>query len=130
MLQLVRHRLRRFSSIALLAIFGLALAPTISHALNHARGGSIFNEVCTPEGMKQLSVDMADAGNSSNAPALNHMEHCPLCGLTAASLAVAASGSGPLAFSSASASERSSRSARQRDLPRRHQRTGTGWPAR
>ena len=83
MLHQLRYRLRRLSTIAMLAIFGLAFAPTISHALNHARGDSIFNEICTPEGMKQMVVDTAEQGDSSGAPTVNHMDHCPLCGLTA-----------------------------------------------
>ncbi|MBK7617208.1 MAG: DUF2946 domain-containing protein [Vitreoscilla sp.] len=89
MLHQLRYRLRRLSSIAMLAIFGLAFAPTISHALNHARGDSIFNEICTPEGMKQMSADTADQGDSSGPPALNHMDHCPLCGLTAGGMVMA-----------------------------------------
>lgn len=75
--------------MAFLAIFGLAFAPTISHALNHAQGGSVFTEICTPEGMTQMAADSADQGESSNAPALNHLEHCPLCGLAAGGMATA-----------------------------------------
>lgn len=74
--------------MAFLAIFGLAFAPTISHALNHARGDSVFNEICTSEGMKQVAVDAADPGEGSGAPSLNHLEHCPLCGLSACGMAM------------------------------------------
>jgi hypothetical protein len=88
----LRYRLRRLSTIAFLAIFGLVFASTVSHALNHARGDSLFNEICTPEGMKQMSAetaDTADLGDSSSLPALNHMDHCPLCGLTAGGMILA-----------------------------------------
>lgn len=71
--------------MAFLAIFGLAFAPTISHALNHAQGNSVFTEICTPEGMKQMAADPAEG---SGAPSLNHMEHCPLCGLAAGGMAM------------------------------------------
>lgn len=72
--------------MAFLAVFGLAFAPTVSHALNHAQGSSAFNEICTPEGMQQMAADSADQGEHSSAPSLNHLEHCPLCGLAACGL--------------------------------------------
>jgi hypothetical protein len=83
-LPLLRHRLRRLSMIAFLAIFGLALAPTISHALNHARNASVFNEICS-QGMQQMVAGQADTGGDGQAA--KHMEHCPLCSLSAAAMA-------------------------------------------
>jgi hypothetical protein len=77
--------------MAFLAIFALALAPTISHALNHAQGSSFLTEICTPEGMKQMAADSADPVEGSGAPSLNHMEHCPLCGLAAGGMAMTSS---------------------------------------
>lgn len=81
MLEILRHRLRRLSWIALLAIFGLAFAPAISHALAHG-GGSAWTEVCTPRGMKLVALD--ETGAADPTPTLagsSHLEHCPLCAL-------------------------------------------------
>jgi hypothetical protein len=80
----LRHLLRRLSWIALLAIFGLALAPTISHALAAASGQSAYTEICTPQGTRLVALD--DAGGLQQpvgpaSPSLGHMDHCPLCGL-------------------------------------------------
>lgn len=92
----LRQPLRRLTWVALIAIFGLALAPTISHALAHAQGGSVWAEVCTPQGMKLVAAADASAdvdADGQPAPAdgtasLNHLEHCPLCGLSGAALAL------------------------------------------
>jgi len=66
--QALRHRLRRLSLIAFLAIFGFALAPTLSHALAAANP---WAELCS-----------AAADGKAPAPAQGaaHLEHCPLCG--------------------------------------------------
>lgn len=70
--------------IAFLAVFGLSFAPTISHALAHAHGEATFDSVCTTADMQMAStaegVAPADGGP---ATALNHLSHCPLCGLVA-----------------------------------------------
>lgn len=80
-LSALRHRLRRLSWIACLAIFGLALAPTISHALAHATGTSAWAEVCTPQGTKLVALDEAGSGPVTPAAGGGHLDHCPLCGL-------------------------------------------------
>jgi hypothetical protein len=86
----LRRQFRSFSWIALLAIFGLALAPTISRALVHAQGGSsAWAEVCTPQGTKRVSASLTGEA-STPAPATSsaaHLDHCPLCGLAAAAFA-------------------------------------------
>lgn len=83
----LRPHLRRLSTIALLAIFALALMPTLSRLLAHSTGNSAWVEVCTPQGLKQLAV--ADDGVTVKpvSPAmlgLSHLDHCPLCGLGSA----------------------------------------------
>jgi hypothetical protein len=83
----MRQRLRRLSMVAFLAIFGLAFAPTISHAVNHAKGGTVFNEICSLQGMKQLPADVDDESGSSRSPGMGHLDHCPLCGLSANAMA-------------------------------------------
>lgn len=78
-MQLFRHHVRRLAWIALIAILGLSLAPTVSHALAGSMGQSPWTEVCTPDGPKVL----ADAGTGDESPgrASGHLEHCPLCAL-------------------------------------------------
>jgi Protein of unknown function (DUF2946) len=71
--QKLRHRLSAFTWIALFAMFGLALAPTISHAVNASNGANPWAEICSTAN-----------GNGSGAPTLpgtlSHADHCPLCG--------------------------------------------------
>ncbi|MDZ7813785.1 MAG: DUF2946 family protein [Ideonella sp.] len=94
MLALIRHHLRRCSWIALLAVFGLALAPTISHAVAHANGATPWTEICTPQGIKLVSLTgeelPADATLSPHS-----LEHCALCGLAASPAAPPAASAGP-----------------------------------
>ena len=82
MLEFIRHHLRRYSWIALLAIFGLSVAPTISHAVAHAQGATPWTEICTPQGLKVVSLSGEEL--SADATLSPHgLEHCPLCGLAA-----------------------------------------------
>ncbi len=87
----LRRHLRQFTWVALLAIFGLALAPTISHALAAAQGQqSSLAQICTPQGTKTLvvaadgSVELLESQSGSDEGFANPLEHCPLCGLAAA----------------------------------------------
>lgn len=86
-LEWMRQRLRRLSGIAMLALFGLVCAPTISHALAHA-GSSAWTEVCTPQGMKLVALDERGAPDPTAPPTstISHLDHCPLCGLGASAL--------------------------------------------
>ncbi|NDY91928.1 DUF2946 domain-containing protein [Ideonella livida] len=80
----LRRYLQRLSWIAWWAIFGLAVAPTLSHALAHQLAGQgRLVEVCTPQGMKVVLLDEAGQAVPGTAATLNHLEHCPLCGLSA-----------------------------------------------
>ena len=71
--------------LALVAMLALALLPTLSHALAFARGGAAWAEVCTPQGMRLVAVDAAQAAADPDAPAqaAGRLEHCPLCALGA-----------------------------------------------
>lgn len=70
--------------LALAAMLALALLPTLSHALAFARGASAWAEVCTPQGMRLVSVDVAQAVDTGTpVQAAGHLEHCPLCALGA-----------------------------------------------
>ncbi len=75
----LRRRLQPLTWIALVAMLALALLPTLSHALVHARGGpGGWAEVCTPQGMRLVALDAADdAGVPAASP--GSMEHCPYC---------------------------------------------------
>lgn len=84
----MRHRLRRWSTIAFLAIFGLAFAPTISHALAQATGDAALDSVCTANDIATAAAAGAVPAEGNLATALNHLSHCPLCGLMAQALAV------------------------------------------
>ena len=79
-MQTIRHRLRSFTWVALFAMLGLAFAPTVSHALNAGTTSNPWTEICTT----------ADARSASGTPALpgdvGHIEHCPLCALSAGAL--------------------------------------------
>jgi Protein of unknown function (DUF2946) len=80
-LSALRHRLHRLSWIALLAIFGLAMVPTISHALARVTGTSAWTEVCTPQGTQLVALDETGSGPVTPAAGGSHLDHCPLCGL-------------------------------------------------
>jgi hypothetical protein len=82
--QALRHHRRRFSWFALIAIFALALVPTVSRWLAAEQGGSAWAEICTPQGMKSLLA--AASGDEQPVPAKVagiHLDHCALCGLAA-----------------------------------------------
>jgi hypothetical protein len=89
--QKLRRRLRTFTWTALLAVFGLALVPTLSHALSHAQGGTnALAEICTPQGMQVVGA--AKAALDANAPLIetSHLEHCPYCAQGAGALGMPA----------------------------------------
>jgi hypothetical protein len=87
-MQPLRHQ-RLSAWIALVAMLAMALLPTLSHALAHARGGaSSWAEVCTPQGMRLVAVSADDSlPGGAPAQAAGHLEHCPLCALGADALA-------------------------------------------
>jgi hypothetical protein len=66
----------------LLAFFG-ALAPTLSHALNHARGDrSLMVEVCTSSGPRWMALAQAPSfqADAPDVPASAQvLDHCPFC---------------------------------------------------
>jgi hypothetical protein len=71
--QTLRRRLRAFTWIALFAMFGLALAPTVSHAVNASNGSNPWAEICS-------TANGNGAGLPTLPGTLNHIDHCPLCG--------------------------------------------------
>ncbi len=82
-MQACRRHLLASLWLALVAMLALALLPSVGHGL--AGPGSGFAEVCTPQGMKLVSLS---DGQEQPPPATTHMEHCTDCsaGLNAAAL--------------------------------------------
>jgi Protein of unknown function (DUF2946) len=65
---------------AVAALLGLALLPTVSHALAWAQGGrTVWAEICTAQGPRLVAIDDAAAGQDSPATSAAHLEHCPFC---------------------------------------------------
>lgn len=75
-MQAVRRLFRQATWLAICAMLGLALAPTVSHALAASGPGSPWAEICSVAGGKVVVADAA----GSQADAGAHLGHCPLCG--------------------------------------------------
>ena len=71
-----RRRLRLFTWLALFAMLGLAVAPSVSYALSAGNASNPFTEICSasPSGT-------APSGNTGSAAM--HLEHCALCCIAA-----------------------------------------------
>jgi len=75
--QTVRRLFRPATWLAILAMLGLAIAPTISHALAASGPGNPWAEICSAASGQAVAA--ADApGRQSDAGA--HLGHCPLSG--------------------------------------------------
>lgn len=61
-----------------MAIVLASLAPSLTHALGFAQGGSRI-EVCTAQGSKW--IDEADDGSPTAPSAAHVFEHCPYCSI-------------------------------------------------
>ena len=71
-MQSMRRQLRHLTWLALVAMLGLALVPTLSHALNAGANSAPWTEVC--------STSASDTPRDApGAPAASHGQHCPLC---------------------------------------------------
>lgn len=84
-----RRHLSSFAWIALVAIWALALLPTLSRAMAALQGeGTAWAEICTAQGMKRVVLDHQADGPAQPAMAGGHLDHCPLCGLAAQAVAL------------------------------------------
>ena len=72
-MQNIRQRLKALTWIAVFAIFGLALAPTISHALDANTAANPWAQICS-------TPASGGAGSPALPSGLRHLDHCPLCG--------------------------------------------------
>ena len=66
----IRHRLRLFACFALVAMLGLALAPSVSHALSAQQASNPWTQICSSS---------APGGQPGGDSAAMHLEHCALC---------------------------------------------------
>lgn len=86
-MQFLRLQLRRFTWIAICAVLGLALVPTLSHALAFAQGGqSALAEICTPLGTQPATVDDAAVDDRAPSTGAHPLEHCAYCASGASAL--------------------------------------------
>jgi hypothetical protein len=69
-----RRHFRLGLRLALVAIWALALLPTLSHALARADAATL-GVICTPQGPKQAPGDATSAASA--------LQHCALCALAA-----------------------------------------------
>lgn len=82
---MTRRRRHPLIWLALAAMLAVALLPTVSHALAHARGvAAAAAEVCTSQGLRRVPLQTAamDQG-AAPVPAALPLAHCPLCTLAA-----------------------------------------------
>ncbi len=64
-----------------------ALLPSLAHALATARSDGRWAEICTPQGMRLVSVDTEDGASAPDpVSAAAHLEHCPYCAPAVGSL--------------------------------------------
>lgn len=80
-----RRRLLFVLRLAVIAIFGLALAPTLTRLLIPASGSGPWSEICSSAGARWLASAGLSSADPTQAPVapgkarMAHMEHCPLC---------------------------------------------------
>ena len=72
----IRHRLRLFACFALVAMLGLALAPSVSHALSAQQASNPWTQICSSSA----------SGEQSGGGAAMHLEHCALCCVAASAI--------------------------------------------
>ena len=61
-------------------MLGLALLPTVSHALAAAGGGDPWAEICSAAGARgQPAAAQPDPAGAPVPAAASHLDHCPLC---------------------------------------------------
>ncbi|MBK9134865.1 MAG: DUF2946 domain-containing protein [Betaproteobacteria bacterium] len=73
-----RTRLSFAAWLALVAVWAMALVPTVSHALAAARGDASWTLVCSAQGTRLVAVDM-DSDEPAPANVAGTMEHCLYC---------------------------------------------------
>jgi Protein of unknown function (DUF2946) len=88
-MQRVRRHQHRSVWLAVFAILLMALAPTLSHALQ-GRQAEMLMAVCSAQGTRYIAADagMPGAPADSHTAPVQPLEHCPWCHLQGADGAV------------------------------------------
>jgi Protein of unknown function (DUF2946) len=73
-----RRHLVRFALSAWLAVFALALLPSLTRVVNAAVGGG-WVEVCTAQGMRWVAPDGTLSERGPAGQSASNSGHCPLC---------------------------------------------------
>ncbi|WP_428422631.1 DUF2946 domain-containing protein [Methylibium sp.] len=76
----VRRHLHWFHCVALSALLGLALVPTLSRALAAGDASGPWAEFCSVTGIQPLADSAPSDPDSDPARGAKHLDHCPLCG--------------------------------------------------
>lgn len=79
---MIRHKRNpiRTAWLAACVLLLAALAPTVSHALNHRAAGGLWVEICSSVGARTaLLADLPDSPTEPDSSLLHSLEHCPLC---------------------------------------------------
>lgn len=71
----IRQRLRLFTWIALFAMLGLAITPSVSHALSAQQASNPWTEICS-----------APSSGEQPRSAAMHLEHCAMCVVAASAV--------------------------------------------
>ncbi|MDO9313633.1 MAG: DUF2946 domain-containing protein [Burkholderiaceae bacterium] len=80
-----RPRLQLVLCIALIAMLGLALVPTLSRLMIPSTGSGPWSEICSTVGARWLASATPSTTDPTQTPVapgkarVAHMEHCPLC---------------------------------------------------
>jgi hypothetical protein len=73
----LRRRLHLFTWLALAAMLGLALAPSVSHALNAQQASNPFTAICSASNT---------GGQPADGGAAMRLEHCAMCVVAASAM--------------------------------------------
>jgi len=64
-----------------LAIVGLSIAPTVSRGLALQAGHDPWSDICSQHDVRHAGSADDSVSDTTAAPSLGHLEHCPLCTL-------------------------------------------------
>jgi hypothetical protein len=76
--QTIRHHLQRWAFIAIFAVVGMALAPTLSQAVMAASGVQ-WTEICSATGSRWVQLDSSAEPTTGGPAAMVDMSKCPAC---------------------------------------------------
>lgn len=77
--QTVRSFVKPWAWLAIVAMLGAALLPTLAHAVMAVKGDTQWVEVCSASGSRWVLVTDADLASGQDQSLSMDMAHCPLC---------------------------------------------------